>query len=244
MTTARLGMRRIDHAIAGRASANAQRVRAFLRDVAGRNGPQLVSILVAHVECAVEGVTFAEHVVARADPAGQEVETAMRAIERRGDALRRRLVSVLSETLVTPLDREDLFRVSRSIDDVLDNTRDFVREWTLYGPASARNLGAVLATLRDGLGALSGAVGALATSPDRVSGALLGAKQQAGEIRRHFQREVAALFHDPVDVELLKHRELLRRLDVVGLRFGEAVDVLFDALVKRGEGFFEQPDER
>ena len=38
----------------------------------------------------------------------------------------------LAGVLVTPVDREDLFRLSRSIDDVLDNLRDFVREWDLY----------------------------------------------------------------------------------------------------------------
>lgn len=32
----------------------------------------------------------------------------------------------------TPLDREDLFRFSRSIDDVLDNTRDCIREIHLW----------------------------------------------------------------------------------------------------------------
>jgi len=34
-------------------------------------------------------------------------------------------------------------------------------------------------------------------------------------------------------MEVLKSRELLRRLDVVGLRLNEAADVLSDAAVKR-----------
>ncbi len=222
-----------------RLGQSVQHLRFFVRDVAGRSGPRLVSILVEHLACAREGVEFAEEVVAgvhdRAD-----IEPQIRAIEQRGDALRQRLVSELSETIVTPLDREDLFRLSRSIDDVLDNVRDFVREWRLYHPDSPRNLIAVLGTLRAGIEALSGGVGAIADSPASVGSALLSAKQHANEIRRHFQREVAELFGGDLSVELLKHRELLRRLDVIGLRFGEAVDVLFDALVKRGEAFFQR----
>src|SRR5699024_11684626 len=40
-------------------------------------------------------------------------------IEKRGDSERATLVTGLASTLVTPLDREDLFRLSRSIDNVL-----------------------------------------------------------------------------------------------------------------------------
>ena len=54
-------------------------------------------------------------------------------IEHRGDTMRAELVTRLAGVLVAPIDREDLFRLSRSIDDVLDNLRDFVHEWDLYG---------------------------------------------------------------------------------------------------------------
>ena len=37
-------------------------------------------------------------------------------------------------------------------------------------------------------------------------------------------------------MEVLKVREVLRRLDVVGLRIGEATDALSDAAVKRSAG--------
>ncbi|HLI16586.1 MAG TPA: DUF47 family protein [Acidimicrobiales bacterium] len=220
-----------------RLGQSVQRLRFYVRDVAGRSGPALAAILVEHLGCALEGVQFAEEVVAGAHDR-DDIEPQIRLIEQRGDELRQRLVAELSEAIVTPLDREDLFRLSRSIDDVLDNVRDFVREWRLYRPTSPRNLAAVLATLREGIEALSAGVGAIARNPASVGSSLLSAKHHANEVRRHFQREVATLFAEELSVELLKHRELLRRLDVVGLRFGEAVDVLFDALVKRGEGFF------
>jgi hypothetical protein len=44
---------------------------------------------------------------------------------------------------------------------------------------------------------------------------------------------VASLFEQEVSTELLKRRELLRRLDVVGLRLGECADALSDAMLKR-----------
>jgi uncharacterized protein len=87
-------------------------------------------------------------------------------VEHRGDRARGGFVHALAP----PLDREDLFRVSRSVDDVLDNLRDFARELELFAVS---------------------------------------------------------------DVAMLKRRELLRRLDVVGLRLGEAADALADGAVKR-----------
>ena len=49
--------------------------------------------------------------------------------------------------LVAPIDREDLFRLSRLSDDVsLYNLRDFVREWDLYKIEAAGRVGLLDAT--------------------------------------------------------------------------------------------------
>jgi hypothetical protein len=71
------------------------------------------------------------------------------------------------------------------------------------------------------------------TEPARVSHSSLAAKKASGEIRRLYQQELARLFKGDVDMEVLKHRELLRRLDIVGLRLGEAADALADGTMKR-----------
>ncbi len=225
----------------GRLRHRAARLSRFAKDVAGRSGPLLVDILVAHLDCALEGARFAGAVV-RGEVAAEAIDHAMREIERRGDALRQQLVGALAEAIVTPLDREDLFRLSRSIDDVLDNTRDFVRECALYAPSNASGLAGVLATLVQGLQELRGAVAALIEQPDTVIASLLTAKRGANGIRRHFQAELAELFAGELTMETLKQRELLRRLDVIGLRVGEAVGVCTDALVKRNGSYVLPPE--
>ena len=75
----------------------------------------------------------------------------MAEIEHRGDAMRGELVRRLEGVLVAPIDDEDLFRLSRSIDDVLDNLRDFVREWDLYGAGPAGPFVAVLEAVARGI---------------------------------------------------------------------------------------------
>ena len=154
------------------------------------------------------------------------------AIEARGDTMRGELVARLSGVLVAPIDREDLFRLSRSIDDVLDNLRDFVREWDLYGIEAATAYLGLLDATASGIADLQLAVQAIANDPTDVKTAL-ASKDSAGEIRRLYDVELGRLFRGALTMEVVKSRELLRRLDVVGLRLNEAADRLSDAAIKR-----------
>ena len=154
-------------------------------------------------------------------------------IEHRGDLLRGKLVNQLAGVLVTPVDREDLFRLSRSIDDVLDNLRDFVREWDLYKiEATDACLGLIDATA-SGLQDLRQAVQTISRDPKETSQFALVCKKSANEVRRQYEAELGRLFDGELNMEVIKAREVLRRLDVVGLRLNEAADVLSDAAVKR-----------
>jgi hypothetical protein len=153
-------------------------------------------------------------------------------IEDRGDTMRGELVARLSGVLVAPIDREDLFRLSRSIDDVLDNLRDFLREWDLYEIEAASAYLGLLDATAAAITELQRAVHAVATDPKNVKKAL-ASKETAEEIRRLYDAELGRLFHGKLTMEVVKRREVLRRLDVVGLRLNEAADRLSDAAIKR-----------
>ncbi len=210
-------------------------LRAFARDVAGDSAKALVATLVDHLDVVLEGVALARRLV-EDEASATEVEPAIEQVEHRGDRLRQQLVAELSQTLVTPLDREDLFRLSRAIDDVLDNLRDFIREWSLYAPRDGHPFTSLLETIGRGVESLRAAVGAISLRAGEPTPYLLAAKRDANRARRRFEEEVAALLTEEVTPEVLKRRELLRRLDIVGLRLGEATDTFSDALVKRGSG--------
>jgi uncharacterized protein len=165
-------------------------------------------------------------------PSG-EARTQVSEIEHRGDELRAELVKTLATAPVTPMEREDIFRLSRSIDDVLDNLRDFVREWDLYEVEHSESFLDVLAAIAAGVGSLREAVRIMPGDPKGTGRSALASKRSANEIRRAYDAEVGCLFDGELTMDVLKRRELLRRLDVVGLRLNEAVDVLSDATVKR-----------
>jgi uncharacterized protein len=209
-----------------------ERVRRFGRDLTGRGDQVLIDHLVAQLDATLAGVRDV-----RAVAAGELTTAAGRErvgrVESVGDDARRALVHELSRTLSSPIDREDLFRVSRSVDDVLDNLRDLAREFDLFGIAGEPLLTDALANVEAGVLALREAVTSLVDAPEHASQRAAEAKKT--DVRLSYERAMAALLADGQEVttELLRRRELLRRADVVGLRLAEAADALADGAVKR-----------
>ena len=59
--------------------------------------------------------------------------------------------------------------------------------------------------------------------------------KHANKARNAYHDAMCDLLHsDDVTMQTLRHRELLRRLDVAGLRLGEAADALTSGVLKRG----------
>lgn len=80
---------------------------------------------------------------------------------------------------------------------------------------------------------LGTAVGHVPGAPADVVAATLRVGRCAGRVRQLCQSAVAELLRGEVTPAVLGRRELLRRIDVVGLRLGECGDVLSDAMQKR-----------
>ena len=210
-------------------------LRTVIADLRGQSSRRFVELLVDQVEAAIQGGELARRAV-RGELSPSEALSAVADVEHAGDEIRAELVRALAHVLVTPIDREDLFRLSRVIDDILDNLRDFLAEWALYEVQGPNALEPVLDAAVLALVALRDAVAVIASEPASVTRRSLGAKKAGNEIRRRYEIQLAGLFRGELSMELLKERELLRRLDVVGLRLGEAADALSDAAIKRSDG--------
>ena len=69
----------------------------------------------------------------------QENANRVKEIEREADELRRILVEELHQTFVTPMDREDIYALSRAIDDIVDYANSTVDEMEIYEVSSDRS---------------------------------------------------------------------------------------------------------
>lgn len=191
-----------------------------------RTIPELLQRQIDH---AIRGVAHARDVCTEAvDGDGRRQ---MAEIEHHGDSARARLIDQMSRSLTTPLDREDIFRASRSIDDVLDNVRDLVREihlWRVTVPPQAL---AALDAVAEALTHLRASARTVHDAASREH--VLAARKSAKAVRACYQHGLADVFAQEFTMEVLKQREVLRRLDVVALRLIEATDALLDGQVKR-----------
>lgn len=194
---------------------------------------ELYTALHGQVRAARDGAALALAMVDK-QVSPSEARAKIAEIERQGDELRRDLVERLSKTLVAPLDREDLFRLSRAIDDVLDTIRDFIRESDLYEIRNRKTYRPFVSNVASAIESLDSAVEALWHEPQSVPLKALDTKKAARAINREYQDEFAKLVGDNFSPNVLKHRELIKRLDWVGVRISDAADVLTDGALKRG----------
>lgn len=208
------------------------RLRRLVLDLSGRGDEVFVSHLTGQIDATLDGAHLALDAV-RGVADTSAARDRMSDIEHEGDDQRAELIDELSHALTTPIDREDLFRLSRSIDDVLDNLRDFTRELDLFRPRNREAFAPLVEAVSAGTDALRTAIGYLLERPTDVTAACKDAKRHSNELRRLYQHALADLYEGEVSMEVLKCRDLLRRLDVVGLRLDEAADVLADGVTKR-----------
>ncbi|WP_113701119.1 DUF47 domain-containing protein [Nonomuraea lactucae] len=209
-----------------------RRLRRVRDLMSGRMDSALTEALLGQLQATKEGAWLAMAMI------GGEVgrtgaHEQMRVIEHLGDEERRILVEELRNALVTPIDREDLFRLSRSIDDVLDSLRDFVRESHLYRVPDQIRFSPLLDQVINGIDALENAVRDLASRPSAVVHDALEAKKTGGAIRRMYQYEISRIFSGELTADAMKERELVRRLEIVGIAIGDAADAIADGAMKR-----------
>src|SRR5699024_514543 len=141
----------------GRRSAVSRLSRLLNR----RPDATLVDLLRRQVASAVEGTQVARESVS-GELSTEQALTDMARVEHEGDRRRSDAVTRLASSFANPIDREDLFRLSRSIDDILDNLQDFVRELVLFGVTPGPGLDAMLVAVGEGLEDLDEAIAAIA----------------------------------------------------------------------------------
>jgi hypothetical protein len=233
------------------------RIPRIINSMFGGDDQIFINDLLTQLDAAREGAVLTRKLIAGEILAVDAVEQ-MRNIEHRGDDARASLVANLRRALITPLDREDLFRLSRSLDDILDNLRDFVRAWSLFEMEKSVTIEPVIDAVCDALVDLREAIVVLGSTPSLVTTRSLAAKKSGNAIRRAYDNQLAVQYRATAQFaankkvsqmsigkiieiieasqnEKFKVTRLLRCLDVVGIRFGEAADILSDAMIKRAE---------
>ena len=157
--------------------------------------------------------------------------------EKEADEVRRILIDELNHSFVTPFDREDIFALSRSIDDVMDYADSTVSEMVTLNVKATQYMQRMATLLKDAAYELHQAVLRLHKHPNVAIDHAQRAKALENRVESVYREALAALFSGPEDlhhvVEMLKLREVYRHLSNAADRGDEAANIISDVVVKK-----------
>jgi hypothetical protein len=156
--------------------------------------------------------------------------------EKEADDARRILIDELNKTFVTPFDREDIFSLSRTIDDVLDYAYSTVSEMEILKVGPTSFMFRMASLLRDAAYEISMAVDRLQDHPAVANDHAQRAKALENRVEDVYREAIADLFAGAEDIQhvvkMLKLREVYRHLSNAADRGDEAANVIADIVVK------------
>jgi uncharacterized protein len=156
--------------------------------------------------------------------------------EKEADEARRILIDELNKTFITPFDREDIFLLSRTIDDVLDYAYSTVSEMEILKVEPTNFMQQMASILRDAAYELLMAVDRLEDHPGVASDHAQRAKSLENRVEEVYRAALADLFSGAEDIQhvikMMKSREVYRHLSNAADRGDEAANVIGDIIVK------------
>jgi predicted phosphate transport protein (TIGR00153 family) len=157
--------------------------------------------------------------------------------EKEADEVRRILIDELNRTFVTPFDREDIFSLSRSIDDIVDYADSTVIEMVILNVKSTPYMLRMANLLKDAAYEIWHAVQRLPSHPSVANDHANRAKALENRVEAVYREAIADLFSGPEDihhvVSMLKMREVYRHLSNAADRGDEAANTIADIVVKK-----------
>jgi predicted phosphate transport protein (TIGR00153 family) len=160
----------------------------------------------------------------------------VRQAEKDADEVRRILIDDLNRTFVTPIDREDIFALSRAIDDVMDYAYSTVEEMEVLGVEPNDFLRRMVSLIQDAATEIHLAMLRLKENPGVASEHASRAKALENRLESVYREAIADLFSGPEDIQhvmrMLKLREIYRHLSNCADRGDAAANVIHDIVVK------------
>lgn len=156
--------------------------------------------------------------------------------EKEADEARRMLIDELNRTFITPFDREDIFSLSRAVDDILDYAYSTVTEIIIFKIKPTEQMAEICTLLRDATFEILKAVECLQEHPGVAAQHAQRAKKIENKVEAVYREALAAMFREANDVpsvvKAMKMREVYRHLSNAADRGDEAANVLANIIVK------------
>ncbi len=155
-------------------------------------------------------------------------------LEQEADDIRRILIDELNQTFITPMDREDIFMLSRAIDDVLDHAYNTVKEMDIFEVESNEFLLQMAELLQKGAEELLNAIKHLKKNPNVAAGYVVRAKRIENKMNDAYLIALKQLFSGTNVRLMLSYREIYRHFNRSADTVDDAANIISDIVVKIG----------
>jgi len=195
---------------------------------------RFIHLLIQQAEFTVEGMQALQAYIKNRDEA---LAKRVGEVEKQADEVRRILIDELNRTFVTPIDREDIFALSLSIDDILDYANTTIEEMAMLHVEPSVYVERMVSLLTEAAREIFMGVSRLQDHPNVANDHAVRAKALENRMETVYREAIANLFNMPRDVdhvvEMLKLREIYRHLSNAADRGDNAANVIGDIVVKR-----------
>ncbi|MCX5861729.1 MAG: DUF47 family protein [Deltaproteobacteria bacterium] len=153
-------------------------------------------------------------------------------MEQEADDIRRILIDELNQTFITPIDREDIFALSRVIDDVVDHAKNTVKEMEVFEVQSNEHLCEMAMLLQNGAEQLVASMRHLKKNPNVAVEYALRAKRTENRMNDNYLEALKQLFSSSDTRLMFSLREIYRHFNRSADRVDEAANIISNIVVK------------
>ena len=205
-----------------------------LRDIFKAKPNKFLLLLVKQTDLTEKGLDLLKSYLKKRDSG---VAKKIAATEHEADEVRRILIEELMHTFVTPFDREDIFTLSREIDDILDYANTTVDEMEILDVNPTPYMKRMASLLYESAVEINLAVQRVQDKHFNVaSDHIQRAKALENRVETVYREAIADLFRGPKDIKhvmvMLKVREIYRHLSNAADVGDQAANVLADIIMK------------
>lgn len=160
----------------------------------------------------------------------------VRNLEKDADEVRRILIDELNRTFVTPIDREDLFGLSRAVDDVLDYAYSTTNEMDILNVTPNEYLRSMAELLHNSAEEIHLAIERLEHHPNVAGDHAVRVKAIENRMETLYAEALAHLFDEPKDLKevitMFKLREIYRHMFHAVGSAEQAANIIGDIVIK------------
>ncbi len=191
--------------------------------------PDFYMLLMNQSEKVLEGIKALKEYAADQSP---DFAEKVRSLEKEADEHRRIIIAELNRTFATPIDREDIFQLSRALDDVMDYADNTVIELTAYELSADEHIRTMIDIMIRAYEELVKAIKYLKSYPNVANDHAVRAKKFENDMEQAYHRALSDLFKGTDPIHMLKMREVYRHLSNCADRSDEAANIILSIVMK------------